>query len=206
MTDLGICSEYDAQNLAQVATVAAHDPTAPRHPFAHLAPGPYRFLGLETTECREEMNRERASEGLVYTTNLCGGACDHCGTSIWDVYRFAGSDGTRFKLGSSCVLRMLEPTSEHRHDPAIVKAKRAIAKANREKRHARDAAKITALMATMDDPAAVERLAAIPSPKAHRAERYGETLADHVRFVLASPLAGVKARLAAAKLVSKALG
>jgi hypothetical protein len=204
MTDLGICSEYDAADLAHSATAAAHDPTRPRHPFAHLAPGPYRFLGLETYECREDANRAAERDGGVFTTNLCGGACDHCGTSISDVYRFRGSDGTRFKLGSSCVLRMLEPTSEHRHDPAIAAAKRAIAKANTAKRHARDAAKISALVATMADPAAVARLAALPSPKAHRAER-GETLADHVAWVLGSPLAGVKARLAAAKAVRLAL-
>ena len=189
---------YDAADLA------AHDPTRPRHPFAHLAPGPYRFLGLETLEAREEMNRDRERDGLVYTTNLCGGACDHCGTSIWDVYRFQGSDGTRFKLGSSCVLRMLEPGSPAAHDPAIAKAKAAIRKANAAKRHARDAAKIQALMATMADPAQVARLAAQPSPKPHRAAK-GETLADHVAWVLASPLAGVKARLTAAKLVSAAL-
>jgi hypothetical protein len=187
------------------ADLAAHDPTRPRHPFAHLGPGPYRFLGLETTECREELNRDREREGLVFTTNLCGGSCDHCGTSIWDVYRFQCADGTRFKLGSSCVLRMLEPAPEHRHDPAIVKAQRAIAKAQREKRHARDAAKIQALVDTMADPLAVAKLAALPSPNAYRAERHGETLADHVQWVLGSTVAGVRARLAAAKLVTTAL-
>ncbi len=200
MTDLGICSEYDA---------AAHDPTAPRHPFAHLAPGPYRFLGLETTEAREESNRAAERDGLVFTTNLCGGSCDHCGTSIWDVYRFQGSNGVRFKLGSSCVLKILTPGSAAAHDPAIAKAKTAIRKAAAAKRHARDASKISALVATMADPAQVARLAAFPSPNARRAERgetLGETLADHVAWVLESRLAGVKARLAAAKLVDAALG
>jgi hypothetical protein len=186
------------------ADLAAHDPTRPRHPFAHLAPGPYRFLGLETLECREESNRAAERDGRVFTTNLCGGACDHCGTSIWDVYRFAGSDGTRFKLGSSCVLRMLEPAPGFAHDPAIAKARAAIRKAAAAKRHARDAAKVQALMATMADPAQVAVLAAQPSPNARRAER-GETLADHVAWVLGSPLAGMKARLAAAKLVTAAL-
>jgi hypothetical protein len=189
---------YDATDLA------AHDPARPRHPFAHLAPGPYRFLGLETYEAREEKNRDAERDGLVFTTNLCGGSCDHCGTSIWDVYRFAGSDGTRFKLGSSCVLRMLEPSPEHRHDPAIAKARAAIRKAAAAKRHARDAVKIQALVAAMADPAAVARLAAYPHPNAYRAER-GETLADHVTWVLGSTLAGVKARLAAAKAVSTVL-
>jgi len=75
---------------------------ATTHPFDHLAPGPYRFIGAESTGDRVRRNASREARGDAYTTNMCGGSCDHCGTAIWDVYRFEGADGARFKVGSSC--------------------------------------------------------------------------------------------------------
>ncbi len=70
--------------------------------LAALAAAPYILIKIETREDREELNEAAARAGLPYTTNMCGGACDLCGTAIWTVYRFRGSDGREFKVGCDC--------------------------------------------------------------------------------------------------------
>jgi hypothetical protein len=78
-------------------------PTAtPVHPFARFGAGPYTFVSLETTEDREEKNAAAERSGLPFTTNMCGGSCDLCGTAIWNVYTFATAEGRKFKVGCDC--------------------------------------------------------------------------------------------------------
>jgi hypothetical protein len=70
--------------------------------LAALAAPPYLLRSIETTEDREEANAAAAAAGLPFTPNMCGGACDLCGTAIWNVWNFEGSDGRRFKVGCDC--------------------------------------------------------------------------------------------------------
>ena len=76
--------------------------TTETHPLAALGPAPYRFVGLETSDDRTAANVARESAGLAFTTNDCGGACDLCGTAIWNVFSFEAANGRRFKLGCDC--------------------------------------------------------------------------------------------------------
>lgn len=107
----------------------------PEHIFSQLAQPPYRFVGLETTEDRAALNSHRKAEMLTYTTNLCGGSCDACGTAIFDVYRFLGADGKGFKLGSSC-MKKVGPKFTQR---ALSDANAARLAKERDKRHKRAA-------------------------------------------------------------------
>lgn len=72
------------------------------HPFSVFGPAPYRFVSLETADDREAEQSYRRGAGLTYTTNLCGGACDLCGTAIFNVYTFEAANGRRFKVGCDC--------------------------------------------------------------------------------------------------------
>lgn len=80
---------------------------APAHPFAAFGPAPYTFVRMQTREDRGVLMAERQAAGLPYTTNLCGGACDVCGTSIWNVYWFRSASGVEFKVGEDCADKAL---------------------------------------------------------------------------------------------------
>ena len=67
-----------------------------------FGPAPYRFVGFESADDREAEQNARMGMGLSYTTNYCGGACDLCGTAIWNVYFFEAANGRRFKVGCEC--------------------------------------------------------------------------------------------------------
>lgn len=79
--------------------------TQSTHPFAVFGPGPYTFVSMETTDDRQAANAAAASAGLPFTTNMCGGSCDLCGTAIWTVCRFKTADGRVFKVGSECATK-----------------------------------------------------------------------------------------------------
>lgn len=81
------------------ATMTAASTT---HPFARFGAGPYTFVRMQTTEDREALNRAAEAAGLPFTTNMCGGACDLCGTAIWNVFTFSTAEGREFKVGSEC--------------------------------------------------------------------------------------------------------
>lgn len=72
------------------------------HPFSVFGPGPYTFVGLETTDDRQAANAAAMNSGLTYTTNMCGGSCDLCGHEIWNVFTFKTATGRKFKVGCDC--------------------------------------------------------------------------------------------------------
>ncbi len=138
--------------------------TAKPHPFHHLGPAPYRFLGAETAEDREVRIRQ-ASGALLpmdgQAPNLCAGSCDHCGTAIFDVYRFEAADGTRFKVGSTCQEKAHSELG-HRVDTALLKGAEARREVARTKRHAREAAKLAEADSWIRDHQ--DKLRALPHP------------------------------------------
>lgn len=177
------------------------------HPFAHIAPGPYRYLGAESTADREALAAASRSNGETYTTNMCGGSCDHCGTAISDVHRFRGSDSKVFKVGSSCVFKALGVNGEHDpNQPAgralVAKVRSAKRSSDRRKRHAREATKIAALETALGNAETAAKLAAMPHPVAWRNDK-GETLLDSLRWTMDN--AGNAGKVKAAKTVAAAL-
>ena len=163
------------------------------HPFAHLGPGPYRLIGVQTTEDREEHNARLQAEGKPYTTNMCGGTCDHCGMAIWDVYIFRAANGATFKVGCDCEEKAEHTTAElaraaheagnYRAHAALTKwaevGRKARLEVARKKRHAREQRKADEARAWIAANEAA--LAARPHPKKWAADK-GETLLDSLRW------------------------
>lgn len=82
------------------------------HPFAHIMPGNYSFVGISCPEDREEIESTKASNGQLFTTNTTsGGTCDHCGQGIMIVVRIKGANGI-FKVGSDCAKKANLPIQE----------------------------------------------------------------------------------------------
>lgn len=106
------------------------------HPFSKFGPGPYSFVSLETTEDREALNCHRQAMGLTYTTNLCGGTCDLCGTAIWNVFTFETSDGRRFRVGCDCAEKAGEgqaaKVGRRAHDRELAERRAYLTKLERE--------------------------------------------------------------------------
>jgi hypothetical protein len=89
--------------------------TATVHPFSVFGPGPYRLVGYETEDDRALIQKYRENAGLTFTTNLCGGSCELCGTAIWNVYIFEAANGRRFRVGCDCAEKAGEnPKAERR--------------------------------------------------------------------------------------------
>lgn len=161
------------------------------HPFRAFGPGPYKLLGVDTTEDRKARNSERKGMGQTYTTNMCGGTCDLCSTAIWDVYRFRCADGTTFKVGSTCMLKNIpEGTKTHR----VFKKK--VAEVNRKKKAARDAARIERLALHLATDAVRAELAAKPHSNNWRAEQ-GDTMLDECEWLMKN--AGVSGKIKLAR-------
>jgi hypothetical protein len=85
--------------------------TQAAHPFEIFGPGPYTFVGFSDSDSREAEQNYRMNAGLPYTTNLCGGSCDLCGTAIWNVYTFESASGFKFKVGVDCAAKAGEGQS-----------------------------------------------------------------------------------------------
>ena len=174
------------------------------HPLAVFGAGPYRFVSFSCTEMRAGIQRERESNGLSFTTNLCGGSCDLCGQEIWDVYTFiAVGSMRRFVLGCDCAELVFDPTlARDRHEEReMIRIAREIAAAKRGKAHLVADAKIAVGVAFID--ARASELAAIPHPTSWRAEK-GETLLDSLRWTLEN--AGRAGKCKAVRSAYAALG
>ena len=181
----------NAAHTAETSTSPATDKAA--HPFDCFGPGPYRLLGVETTEDREMMNADLRAAGKPYTENMCGGTCDFCGQAIWDVWRFRCANGETFKVGCDCALKAFE------HAPKAVKVIEAEArKVETRKRHAREERTLAEAAAWIEANAAA--LAALPHPLERRAAA-GETLADSLAWMWKN--AGTAGKIKAYKAARK---
>lgn len=169
------------------------------HPFAHIAPGPYKFRGLQNTEDRALIQATRESEGLSFTTNLCGGSCDHCGTAIFNVFFFEGANGKRFKVGADCAEKAEEEIEGKLPTRSLAAARLAAKEARNAKARERAAAKRKSTAARAAELLAErgELARAQPHPLAWRAER-GDTLADWCAWMLANGGAPAAKRVIAA--------
>ena len=114
---------------------------ATTHPFEHLGPAPYRVIGVETTADREARNGALRGSGRSYTTNMCGGTCAHCSTAIWNVYTIECADGTRHKVGSTCVEKAAKASGDRVLARDAKDRKRVIDRKARARRKAAKVAK-----------------------------------------------------------------
>lgn len=73
-----------------------------KHPFAHLGPGPYRFVGMGEIHFSDTF-------GSRYIGPECeagAGTCAHCGTGIKYIYVFKTGEGRSFGVGSDCIRKL----------------------------------------------------------------------------------------------------
>jgi hypothetical protein len=162
---------------------------------AGLGKAPFRLVAVQTNADRAAINRERESNGLMYTTNYCT-SCDFCGTAIVNAYILESADGKRFKVGCDCVLKT--------GDKGLVDTvKRAERRAATEKRHAREEIKLAETREFFARADVQTWLASNPSPQAWAAAK-GETYADCVAWFLRN--AGTSGKLRIAAQVRKAMG
>lgn len=151
--------------------------------FAHIAPGPYRFVGYESEDMRAERKAHElasATDFVVQTDNMCGGTCDHCGTPIFDVYFFRAADGTKFKVGCECAEKALSGEDDARALASFRATKRKIdSKKRKALAEKKDAAAREWLTEHMSE------LANLPSPNATQAAR-GVTAEDWATWMLAN--------------------
>ncbi len=139
--------------------------------------------------------------GLDFTSNLCGGTCDHCGTAIWNVFKFEAANGARFVVGCVCAEKARKEVAKTgRTDRALEQIAAAVRKANKAKRHAREAAKLAEADSWIPEHKAA--LEALPHPKEWAADQ-GQTLLDSLRWFWDN--AGTAGKLKAYRAAVKAL-
>ena len=182
--------------------MAAHaDTDAPAvHPFSEFGPGPYRLDGIEDVAIRYELNYARESNGLSFTTNLCGGTCDLCGTAIWNVFIFKCANGAKFRVGEICAEKNNRGAMDS--DDYAIRAearriKREINRAKTARKQRNDKIKID--LADFLIWQNSEKLAGMPHPKFDDSNLLGwiDWMWDH---------SGVSGKLKTARAVYKALG
>lgn len=160
------------------------------HPFekAGLGLAPFRFTGTS----REVFV---IGAGTPDAHTVPGATCDYCGTAISDAFWIKSHDGKTHKVGCDCIAKL------GREDNALVsKAERARRQLEKDKRHARDAARIEAAKLKLARPEIREALVAQPHPHRYHAVR-GLTLADYVGFALGCNT--TKIQIEASKAIEK---
>ena len=125
---------------------------------AGLGKAPFKCVGFSTTSDRIALNRYCQGHGLTYTTNMCGGTCDYCGTAIWNVFRIRSSDNKEFVVGCDCVLK----TNDIGLRNIVSKITSEAAKARKQQN---EQEKIAQLNDWANDSDVRAKLTAIPHPK-----------------------------------------
>lgn len=169
------------------------------HPFAHLGPAPYRFVGMFSIPSKSllEANPEAYYRAIAESPLEPGrgtGACACCGTYITNIYIIECGDRSRWGVGCDCILKLAR---EPRLISAVKKAKR---EADAAARHAREDAKVAEAVDWFN--VNETALRALPHIQPWRAAK-GETLADCVSWYLKN--AGVTGKLAMVKQAQKLL-
>jgi hypothetical protein len=125
-----------------------------------------------------------------------GGSCDYCSTAIVDAYYFRSADGRTFKVGSDCVLKA--------GDRGMVDMiKKAAAKVERDKRHAREAVKVAAVRTRLADPAVRAALATLPHPRPSTYTPANATALDWADWMMAN--AGDSGRMQVGRTIDRLL-
>lgn len=139
------------------------------HVFERAGLGLAPFTWVDVEERRGPITISDG-DGVTTTVGAPGqpmGSCDFCGTGIVECHQIRSSDGKNFIVGCECVKKT--------GDRGLVKAaQRAANKIKKEKRHAREDARISAAKKALDTDAVRQALESQPHPQA----RHGGFFAD----------------------------
>jgi len=138
------------------------------HPFekAGLGLAPFAFIGY---------SRE-TYQACVGAPIQPGASCDYCGTGITDVFAVQSADGKRSKVGCECIRKVAS-----KGEKILTEVEQEVRRIQRERRHARERAKIDAGLALLEQNR--ERLAQMPHPAEWAAEQ-GKTMIDYADWYL----------------------
>ena len=172
------------------------------HPFGHLGPAPYSFVGVWSPPSKElqAANTQAYNHALSEKPSGCHGVCDHCGSMLRDHYMIRDAEGTRHVVGSSCIKKTTKPGQ--RISIMAAQALQAKRDLDTKKRRARDKKKEQELNALLQDPAVRAILATGRHPYGHRNRETGEPLTylDSVEWMVKhSGVAGTNKTLKAVK-------
>ena len=131
---------------------------------AGLGKAPFKFIG-------SRVSKHQDAPGSPVRA---GSTCEFCGMSIMNVFDLQGACGSRFHVGSECVLK----TGDAGLRKVVAAAKRAH---DRKLREARDAKKTAELVTLIADHAS--DLAALPHPLDWRADK-GDTFGDYAAWMM----------------------
>lgn len=166
--------------------------TKPIHVFeeAGLGRAPFRFIGAE-----HRVGPIEISPGcFVGAPGQPMGSCQYCGQGIADCCIIRDADGKTFVVGNVCVNKT--------GDKGIIDpVKRAMARIQTQKRHARADARIKAAKALLEVDSVMAKLRAEKHPMEWRAKQ-GATLLDWVEWMFSH--AGAAGSINAAKVVEDA--
>ncbi len=128
-----------------------------------------------------------------------GGACDFCGTGIYDHYWFRSADGREFKVGCDCIRK----AGDKGMRAAISDVERAKRNERAGKKHGRDTLRIYAAWSKRD--AVAPAFSMLPHPMNFKNRETGEplTLLDWADWMMAH--AGTSGRLQVAAMIEKAV-
>lgn len=165
--------------------------SAGEHPFDHLAPGPYRVVGVAVRRgpLTTTMN---GVEVQVGAPGQPMGSCQHCGQGIAEVWTVAGSNGTWFEVGCECVRKASVKLAAD--------GRRAAQQARRADKKRRTAARVTAAWALLKDPDLRLTFHNQPHPNPSMAAAFSRL--DHLEYLL--DRAGDSGRNRACRMIEKA--
>lgn len=173
------------------------------HPFNHLGPAPYKFVGRFQMPSKLLIDKNPSAYNMALSSLpkiISGyGSCAHCGTAIKNVYIIECSNSNRYGVGCDCIFKIDS-------DPVLVnKVKRAKAAADKEAQKASKKTKLEDALAWFEDNRL--SLARIRHPQEWLASQ-GKTYADYIDWCLArcsdsSKIIWIKRAMEMLKEVSK---
>jgi hypothetical protein len=157
-----------------------------------MGTAPYAFAGVCELPSPElaGQNPEAYNAALRDLPRLKSGlgTCACCGMAISSIFIVRDAAGDLYGVGCDCIRKVerdggglgkLHPTDQ----TLLLQADRARRELERNKRHAREAARRRALKDRLADPVLRERLQALPHPLNWRAAK-GETALHHVQWMI----------------------
>ena len=113
------------------------------HPWSHLAPGPYTFIGFKTATLIDQERSQAGYEsnrGFMGTVSDfdCIGSCDHCGTGISGVFWFKGVNVIEFKVGETCAKKCDRPLYDLKVKSVATKRRTEMAAQRKKEKLARE--------------------------------------------------------------------
>ena len=179
------------------------------HPFEEMGLGkaPFKWLRMYADVGPHKWVDKKT--GISYESGAPGqpmGSCDYCGTGIMYVNVIRSADGKKSNIGSDCVRKVCDKASHAvmcvERELRYLRNTPELRESRKEKRHAREEAKIAELKLWLADPSVQVILDEKPHPYKERAD-LGDTLLNWAEWMLEN--AGNSGRCRAWSRVKKLL-